>query len=161
MTVLCSSVGYIILLSLGAKQINDQLWDLLYCWQVLESASRSLVKTSSTLESTTMCAFMSVNCLLWATTHPSQHEENQSISYIDSSVKFNHGLNHTTQQKLPFYSDIFFMSYWCNSNNIFFSVIITEFLCVEITYTIVILTFKKSWSVHGVQGVTWPLPHHQ
>ena len=28
--------------------------------------------------------------------------------------------HHTTQQKLPCYSDIYFMSYWCNSNNIMF-----------------------------------------
>ena len=38
---------------------------------------------------------MQADSLLWATNHPSQHEVNYWISYIDSSVEFDHELKHT------------------------------------------------------------------
>ena len=47
-----------------------------------------------------------------------------------------------TQQKLPCYSDIFFLCHIDAFQIACFSVIITEYLCVEITYRIVILTYK-------------------
>ena len=43
-----------------------------------------------------------------------------------------------TQQKLPCYSDIFLF----HIDAFQITCIITEFLCVEITYTIVIFTYK-------------------
>ena len=40
-------------------------------------------------------ALMQADSLLWANNHLSQHKVNYWISYIDSSVEFDHGLKHT------------------------------------------------------------------
>ena len=44
---------------------------------------------------TTVCVLQAIG-LLWGTDHQSQHEANCWISYIDCSVRFDHGLKHTS-----------------------------------------------------------------